>query len=136
MNKTILEVDDDIAVRESVRKAFGDAGFEAVLAAGALEDVARLLANEIDVVLLDIGVADASGWKTWQHLARNRTETPIIVIIGQAGQVKSASADGSIGLMEKPLDPPPLPQRIQLLLARSKEPDPSRSSALSYHVAA
>jgi CheY-like chemotaxis protein len=136
MNKTILEVDDDIAVRESVRKAFGNAGYEAVLAAGGLEDVARLLANEIDVVLLDIGVANASGWKTWQHLARNGSETPIIVIIGQAGQIKSALADGSVGLMEKPLEPPPLPERIQLLLARSKEPDLCRPNAISYHVAA
>jgi DNA-binding response OmpR family regulator len=136
MNKTMLEVDDDSAVRESVKKAFGEAGYEAVLAAGGLEEVARLLAHEIDVVLLDIGLSNQSGWQTWQHLAREYSEAPIIVITSPTGQIKSSLAAGASGLMERPLAPHQPPHRIQLLLARSKESDPYRSNGISYHAAA
>ncbi len=49
MMKTQLEVAGGFSVRESVKKAFGEADYEAVLAAGGLEDVARLPANVNDL---------------------------------------------------------------------------------------
>jgi len=129
-------VDDDVSVRESVSKVLGGADYDSVLAAGGLEAVARCHSNDIDLVLLDIGLPNQSGWETCQHLAREHAKAPIIVITGQSGQIKPALAAGAAGLMEKPLDADRLLQMIQLLLAKSNAPDPYRSKGIFYHIGA
>ena len=119
-------MNENVSVRESVTNAFGDAGYEAVLAAGGLEAVAQFDSNEIDVLLLDIGLPHQSDGENYPHPARKYSEDPIIVITGQAGQFK----------MEKPRAPHRPVQRIQLLLAKSKQPGPYRSNGMHYHTAA
>jgi len=136
MKKTILEVNENVSVRESVTKVFGDAGYEAVLAAGGLEAVAQFDSNEIDVLLLDIGLPHQSDRENYPHPARKHSEDPIIVITSRAGHFKSAWATGAAALMEKPLAAQRPVQRIQLLLAKSKQPDPYRSNGMHYHAAA
>jgi DNA-binding response OmpR family regulator len=136
MNKTILEVNENVSVRESVTNAFGDAGYEAVLAAGGLEAVERFDSNEIDVLLLDIGLPYRRDWETYPHPARRYSEDPIMVITGRPGHFKSAWAAGAPSLMDKPHAAHQPVQRIQLLLAKSKQPDLYHSNGMHYHAAA
>jgi CheY-like chemotaxis protein len=124
MNKTILLVDDDASVRESVEKVLRSAGYEVVLAAGGLEAIAKFQAQSIDVVLLDIGLPNLNGWEACRHLARERPNVPIVVITGQAGQFKSALAAGAVALMEKPLDAHRLLEVVQEILVKA---NPSNS---------
>jgi DNA-binding response OmpR family regulator len=124
MNKTILEVNENVSVRESVTKAFGDAGYEAVLAAGGLEAVAQFDSNEIDVLLLDIGLPHQSDGENYPHPARKYFEDPIVVITGLEGHFDSPWADS---FMDKPHAAHQPVHRIQLLLAKSKQPDPYHS---------
>jgi CheY-like chemotaxis protein len=116
MKKTILLVDDDASVRQSVNKVLRGAGYDVVLAAGGLEAVARFQAQAIDLVLLDIGLPNQNGWEACRHLSREHANVPIIVITGQTGQFKSALAAGAVALMEKPLDAHRLLHVIQELL--------------------
>jgi len=116
MKKTILLVDDDASVRQSVNKVLRGAGYDVVLAAGGLEAVARFQAQAIDLVLLDIGLPNQNGWEACRHLSRGHANVPIIVITGQTGQFKSALAAGAVALMEKPLDAHRLLHVIQELL--------------------
>ena len=136
MKKTILEVNENVSVRESVTKVFGDAGYEAVLAAGGLEAVERFDSNEIDVLLLDIGLPHQSDWDSYPHPARKFSEDPIIVITGQEGHFNSAWSADAAALMEKPRAAHRPVQRIQLLLAKSKQPDLYQSDRTHYHAAA
>jgi len=117
MKKTILLVDDDVSVREAVDKVLRGAGYEVVLAAGGLEAIARVQAQSVDLVLLDIGLPNQNGWEACQHLSREHAKIPIVVITGQTGQFKSALAAGAVALMEKPLDADRLLQVIQELLS-------------------
>jgi two-component system nitrogen regulation response regulator NtrX len=135
MKKTILVVDDDASVRESVENVLGDAGYQTVLAAGGLEAIVKFDANAIDLVLLDIGLPNQNGWQTCGHLSREHGNIPIIVMTGQPGQFKSALASGAAALMEKPLNAQELLQTIQSLLDRSKEADPSRIAGTFYYIA-
>jgi DNA-binding response OmpR family regulator len=136
MMKTQLEVEGGISVRESVKKAFGEAGYEAVLAAGGLEDVARLLANEIDVVLLDIGLPNQGAGKTWPHLASQQAEAPMHMLRGQPRQITSTLLTGAFGLTERPLNSQQPPPRIQLLLARSGESHARAAREMAYYAGA
>jgi CheY-like chemotaxis protein len=123
MNKTLLLVDDDASVRESVEKVLRGAGYEVVLAAGGLEAIAKFQAQSIDLILLDIGLPNLNGWEACRHLARERPNVPIILITGQAGQFKSALAAGAVALMEKPLDAHRLLEVVQEILVRQKPSD-------------
>jgi CheY-like chemotaxis protein len=136
MKKTILVVDDDASVRESVEKVLRGAGYEVALAAGGLEGIVRVQAQPIDLVLLDIGLPNKNGWEACQHLKREHPTVPIIVITGQAGQFKSAVASGAVALMEKPLDAQRLLHVIAELLGKTQLPDPTSSSVAFYHVGA
>jgi DNA-binding response OmpR family regulator len=132
MMKTLLEVGDDFSVRESVKNAFGQAGYEAVLAAGGLDEVGRLLAREIDVVLLDINVPSQSSWKTWQRLACGPFQAPGNFATGPGRRKNSTTAICAEWILENPNHGQPLPQRIQLLLARSNDLGAGHSQGISY----
>jgi CheY-like chemotaxis protein len=134
--KTLLEVDDDFSVRESVKKVFGEAGYEAVLAAGGLEELARLLANEIDVVLLDINIPSQKSWRNWQRLACGPFQAPVNFAGAPARRKNSPTAISAEWILENPNDGHPLPQRIQLLLARSNEFGVRHSQGISYQTTA
>jgi DNA-binding response OmpR family regulator len=135
MKKTILVVDDDASVRESVNKVLRDAGFEAVLAAGGLEAIVRFDSGSIALVLLDIGLPNQNGWETCRHLTREHSDVPVIVMTGQTGQFNSALAAGAAALMEKPLDAHELLHTIRVLLDRAKESGPCRSIGTFYYTA-
>jgi len=136
MEQTILEVNENVSVRESVTKAFGDAGYEAVLAAGGLDAVKRFDSNEIDVLLLDLGLPTSSDSETYPHPARKHSEDPIIVITDWEGHYKSAWEAGAAALLDEPRAAHRPLQRIQLLLAKSKEGSPHYSNAPHYDNAA
>ncbi len=135
MNKTILVVDDDESVRQSVQKVLRNAGFEVVLAAGGLDAIARFDAQHVDLVLLDVGLPNQNGCETCRHLTHEHADVPIIVMTGQSGQFKYALAFGAAALVEKPLSADRLLQLIQDLLGKSRVADPYRSHATFYYIA-
>lgn len=135
MKKTILVVDDDASVRESVNKVLGDAGYETVLAAGGLDAIVRVDSGSIDLVLLDIGLPTQSGWEICKHLSREHSNVPIIIMTGQTRQFKLAIDAGAAALMEKPLDAYELLHTIQLLLGQT-ESEPGHPMATFYYIAA
>ena len=136
MKKTVLVVDDDASVRESVQKVLRDAGYEVLLAAGGLEAVVRFDTHKTDLVLLDIGLPNQNGREICQHLVSEHPHVPVILITGQAGQFNSALAAGAAALMEKPLDVDQLLQLAQKLLAASNKSAPFPSNGTFYHFAA
>jgi CheY-like chemotaxis protein len=133
--KSILVVEDDVSVRESVRKVLNNAGYEVTLAAGRLEALARFEAQPIDLVLMDIGLPNRNGWETCRHVAREYSKVPIIVITGQAEQFKSALASGASALMEKPLDAQRLLGMLRELLEKPGNSDPCITNDIFYYVA-
>jgi DNA-binding response OmpR family regulator len=135
MKKTILVVDDDASVRESVENVLKGAGYGSVQAAGGLQAPAKFDSHSIDLVILDIGHPHQDDWQTCVHLARRHSDVPIIVTTREPGQFSAALASGAAALMEKPLDADELLQTVQILLGRTKESDPLRTGEKFYYVA-
>ena len=98
-----------------------DAGYEVRLAADGAEALAHFEANEIDLLLLDLGLPLASGWDIFERMTRENPFLPIIIITGQPDQHDVAVATGVGALMEKPLDVSELLHVIQELLAEPRE---------------
>lgn len=103
MSLRVLLIEDERALRTTLREALAVEGYE-VLAAASLAD-ARLLATQaerrgspVDLVLLDLGLPDGDGATFLDALRRSTRTTPLIVI-------SARQADGEkVGLLDAGAD--------------------------------
>jgi DNA-binding response OmpR family regulator len=121
MKKTILIVDDDAPIRESLRKVLQAEGYQVVLAASGQEGLDQFDPTRIDLLLLDITLPEKSGWDLFEQFSSINPLLPIVIITGRQNQYKLAAAAGVGALMEKPLDVPLLLETITTLLAEPAE---------------
>jgi DNA-binding response OmpR family regulator len=121
MSKTLLVVDDDQSVRESLKKVLRGAGYEVVLAAGGLEAAVRFDLEQIDLLLLDLNLPNQSGWTVLERLAARYPFVPVIIITGLPDQYRTAVAARVGALFEKPVEVPALLTAIEALLAEPRE---------------
>ncbi|HEY3914691.1 MAG TPA: response regulator [Verrucomicrobiae bacterium] len=128
MKKTILIVDDDASVRESVEKVLRSAGYETLLTAGGADAITRFPIGSIDLVVMDIGLPNRDGWESCKQVVRVHSNVPIIVITGHAGQFTTALGAGASACMEKPFDAQELLQTVQELLAPKEVAAPAPSA--------
>jgi two-component system, LuxR family, response regulator TtrR len=121
MKKTVLIVDDDDAIRESLRKLLEAEGYQVRLAANGQEGLDKFDPARVDLLLLDLNLPAKSGWDLFERFSFINPLLPIIIITGRDNQYKLAAAAGVGALMEKPLDVPVLLQTIAALLAEPAE---------------
>ncbi len=121
MSRRVLVVDDDESVRQSLGKVLQVAGYEVVLAAGGLEAAVRFDTHPIDLLLLDLGLPNQSGWDVFERLTTLHPFVPVIIITGLPNQYRTALAAGVGALFEKPVEVPALLTRMEELLAESAE---------------
>jgi len=121
MKKRVLIVDDDTAVRDSIKRALEGAGYESVAAADGREAAARFVPEQIDLVLLDLNLPFQGGWEVFEGLTARYPLVPVIIITGMPGQYQTARAAGVGALMEKPIEVPVLLATMEELLREPKE---------------
>jgi DNA-binding NtrC family response regulator len=121
MRKRILVVDDDQSIRDSLQKVLQEAGYQVVLAAGGLEAGMRFEPEQIDLVLLDLGLPNQSGWDVFEALTTRYPFVPVIILTGLPNQYRTAVAAGVGALFEKPVEVPALLSTMERLLAEPSE---------------
>jgi DNA-binding response OmpR family regulator len=121
MKKTVLVVDDDAPIRESLRKILQAEGYDVVLAADGQEGLTQFNSKQIDLLMLDLNLPAKSGWDLFERFSSSKPLLPIIIITGRHNQYQLAAAAGVGALMEKPLDVPQLLQTIAALLVEPAE---------------
>ena len=85
--RTVLIVDDEVDVRTIVRAALEHEGFsvvEAIDARSGLE-LARSTEAQLDLVILDLGLPDVSGFEVLKLMRRHLT-VPIIILSGHGDE--------------------------------------------------
>ena len=127
LSGAVLIVDDDVEIRSLLSDVLSDAGyttFEAGTGAEALGLVAQV---EIDVVLLDLGLPDASGLDLLEQFTEN-AHTSVIILTGRAGE-----ADRVVGLdlgaddyIAKPFSVRELVARVNAVNRRNQRGQPER----------
>lgn len=121
----ILCCDDHELFRDGLRTALagmeGDAAASEVLEAGSLAEAeARLDADpSIDLLLLDLGLPDASGLEGLARIRAARPELPVVVVSGQedAALAREALSAGAAGFIPKSSSRPVLQQALALVQA-------------------
>lgn len=107
MKKTILVVEDDLAIRESLIELLEQEGYASVAAANgqqALEQLRRPLA--IDLILLDLMMPIMDGRIFLQRLRAEHSTTlrDVPVVLLTAAGDRATDVDGVSTIIKKPID--------------------------------
>jgi two-component system OmpR family response regulator len=119
----ILVADDDGHIREVVRFALQQGGFDVVEARDGREACERLAEGGVDLVVLDIIMPEADGLEVCRRVRRT-SSVPIIFLSS-----KDDELDRVLGLelgaddyLSKPFSPRELLARVRAILRRLREP--------------
>jgi two-component system response regulator MprA len=121
----ILVVDDDRAVRESLRRSLAFNGYEVDVAADGGEALDRLRAERPDALVLDVMMPRVGGLETCRRLRADGDDVPILVLTARdsvADRVAGLDA-GADDYLVKPFDLEELLARLRALLRRTQQSD-------------
>ncbi|MDP2349562.1 MAG: response regulator transcription factor [Chloroflexota bacterium] len=122
MTRTILVVDDEITLRETLVEALEMEGYRAIPAADGREALARFRAESPDLVLLDLMLPELSGVEVCRIL-RAESAVPIIMLTAKDGEVdKVVGLElGADDYVTKPFSLRELTARIRAVLRRADQ---------------
>jgi two-component system KDP operon response regulator KdpE len=124
----ILLVEDDAALRNSVRQILERSGYDVRIATDGAAGVRELQSTAFDVVLLDIGLPFVDGWRILATLEGKRL--PSVIVISARGEERDkvhALDMGADDYLAKPFGADELLARIRVVLRRAQPaPGPSR----------
>lgn len=127
----VLEVEDDLADVELVRRALQKGGFEPDLdVVQTAEDFAtHLRTNRYDVILADYGLPSWNGMDTVEILRREGLDVPVVVVSGSLGELKAVECikQGAADYVLKD-NLPRLPESVRHALREKKLREEHRQS--------
>jgi len=103
---TILIVDDDPYIRESLQDILSFEGYKCLTARDGLDALEQLDSNSVDLILLDLKLPRLDGMEVLQRSIAARPNVPIVMISGQ-GTIRlavEATKRGAFDFLEKPLE--------------------------------
>jgi len=117
---SLLIVDDELSVRDSLRRWFSDEGYEIATAESADEALTRLADGKFDVALLDIKMPGTDGIELQQRLKQSDPELLVIMMTGYASVETAVAAlkSGAYDYVTKPLDPDEIGHLIRNAIAQ------------------
>src|ERR1700727_1131620 len=103
---TVVVVDDDISVRESLELLIQNEGWQPALFESAQEFLTQLPTVVPTCLILDVNLPDLSGLDIQQRITDEKSSTPIIFITGYGDIPTSVRAmkAGAAEFLTKPLD--------------------------------
>ena len=119
---TVVVVDDDISVRESLELLIQNEGWQPALFESAQEFLAQLPNVVPSCLILDVNLPDLSGLDIQQRISDEKSSTPIIFITGYGDIPTSVRAmkAGAAEFLTKPLDDEVLIGAIRDAVLRSQ----------------
>jgi len=107
--KTILIIDDNEAIRETLGIFFKEKGFNVLTAGDGNKGMALLNDNHVDLVILDMIMPEKDGVETLQDLKKFSSKIPTIAISGGREippefYLKTAKELGAKYTFRKPFD--------------------------------
>jgi DNA-binding response OmpR family regulator len=122
MARTILVVDDETTLRETLVEALELEGYRAIPAADGREALVRFRADHPDLVLLDLMLPELSGVEVCRIL-RAESQVPIIMLTARDSEVdKVVGLElGADDYVTKPFSLRELTARIRAIFRRSEQ---------------
>lgn len=134
--KTVLVVDDEADVRNFLKAALMEAGFNVVLASDGFEALEAVEKRIPDLISLDLVMPRKSGIKFYHDLTKSKrwSKIPIIIVTGHArddlgkSDLQELTMSGPGIYLEKPVKPHNYIAAIKKLLGMETTPDEDESA--------
>lgn len=121
MKPVVLLVEDEPAIAETILYALGTEGFATRWAKTGRDGLAAVRESSPVLVVLDVGLPDASGFDVCREIRRTHAALPVIFLTA-----RNAEVDKIVGLeigaddyMVKPFSPRELTARVRAVLRRT-----------------
>lgn len=122
---TILVVDDEPRVTDSLASLLSDQGWDVHTAGSGKKALERVESVTYDCILLDLVMPGTDGLEIMEKIKEKRPETPVIIVTGHASVDSAVSClkNGAHDYLKKPVNHDELIKRIEntLALKRLKE---------------
>lgn len=115
MNQTILVVEDDVQIRKFICYCLENNNYQYITASNGQDALRKIFYENIDLILLDLGLPDMDGVDIIQRL-REFSEIPIIVVSARDKDKDKADALelGADDYLTKPFSATELVARIKV----------------------
>lgn len=122
MGKKILVVDDSSTVRQQVRLALSQAGFDVVEALDGMDGAQKIESTpDIDMVICDVNMPRMNGLQMLERVkgGGKRPGLPVVMLTteGQPALIRQAKAHGAKGWIVKPFKAAMLVSAVKKLTA-------------------
>jgi two-component system, OmpR family, catabolic regulation response regulator CreB len=116
----ILIVEDEVAIADTLLFALTSEGFAAQRVALAGEALARLRTGGVDLVILDVGLPDMTGFEACKQL-RQFSAVPVMFLTARAAEIDRVVGleIGADDYVVKPFSPREVVARVRAILKRS-----------------
>ncbi|MBV8888345.1 MAG: response regulator [Alphaproteobacteria bacterium] len=115
----LLVVDDDLRLRDLLRRYLVDSGFRVTAAADAAQARAQLASFAFDLVVLDVMMPGESGLELTRALrAENRVPVLLLTAMAEPDDRVNGLEQGADDYLSKPFEPRELVLRIRNILQR------------------
>jgi len=101
-NDTVLVVDDDSSILDTVSSILSGEGYEVVSAASGQEALAAVALKQPLVILLDMRMPVMDGWAVARALRNQGISVPIVVMTAAESAKRWADEVGAEGYLAKP----------------------------------
>jgi putative nucleotidyltransferase with HDIG domain len=118
--RRVLIVDDDHLVRDALRFALEDAGYDVWAVAHGADALAVLESQAVDIVLSDIFMPGMNGFELLKQIRQRRPDVPVILVtgFGNIEMARQALKEGATDFITKPYNVSEIPILIERNLMR------------------
>lgn len=122
--KYVLVVEDDKTIQNFLKISLKTKGYRCEIAEDGLTGISCFLANNPDIILLDLGLPDIDGMEVLKQI-RAESDIPVIIISarGQEKEKVAALDEGADDYITKPFHINELLARVRVALRRYKKED-------------
>ena len=130
----ILVVDDDRAVRESLRRSLSFNGYSVNLAEDGVEALEAITNERPDAVVLDVMMPRLDGLEVCRQLRSTGDDLPILVLTARDSVSERVSGldAGADDYLPKPFALEELLARLRALLRRTGPEEPSDAAVMTF----
>ena len=128
---TLLLVDDDPMIVESLAPLLERSGFHVLLASNGEEALNKIQSHHPDVIVMDVLMPRMNGRETLRRMRKSNIWIPTILLtqVGEASERATALEEGADDYLNKPFHSQELLARIHAVLRRARSAGQSLFSA-------
>src|SRR5687768_14940668 len=133
MKPRILVIDDEAAIRDSLRMILEYEDYQFTGAASGQEGIALVQRDRPDLVMLDIKMPGMDGMEVLRKLRAHDETLPIVMISGHGGSAAAVEAikAGALDFLDKPLSSERVIVTLQNALKQSELKEQNRELKLA-----